>query len=505
MFQIIYNNKSNVLDKFRKIIASGNINSVSDMYDVISDGGKYNEFINEIGCDDRVKSVLDRQRNIILESSGPESSGYSGFLVMTPVIVVDSYIRSTVKYCTRIISVDSPKFSVTGISSYAKYKSLYDGKLKRVLFPRIFNRLYENYIYIEINPREVVNLLNINVNGLPITRNIYKINSFSLVKINMVENGLDVSYDVNFVLDGRGNLDVDYDNGNFGLKLIGNLNYDTGQFAYDCVVDNPDYIFKNCLFKVNYFPYKSSPIKPEVYFGVDTTDIDIGVLDDFDLVIPPELKQDFFSLYTLDILTEMMNAISLQLSYSSDQDIIDSLTACYIPDYLDIEIDLNKFTYSGNMFRPSGVFDLFSNTLIPAVMVLSDRLEKITGLKPNVLVCGEFIGSMIKYIDYYIDHPFKVNDYRLKEFDIDSDRISVVISPSLKDESKVYLYTVTEILDDKIDNINPIVMFEYIPLYMVQETTGGVFRVNFRSRKKSIIQKPNAIGRIRFKGLEMLW
>ncbi|MEM4386065.1 MAG: hypothetical protein QXD03_05925, partial [Candidatus Anstonellales archaeon] len=448
-----------------------------------------------------------RQRNVIFESSGLE-----GFIVATPVIVVDSLYRSVLRYCTRSIPVDSPKFTLGRATLLCRHRTFGDGRIRRYEFPRIFYRYYDNGFSFELPPRQSEFLLDRNINGLSITRNAYRINDFHVLGFKVRIYGEDRYYKLyppNTWLDSRGNLDVVFDGGDFTLRLVGSLNFDTGQFVYDYALDNTDCEFVSAEFTVFYSSVKSGPLRPEVYYDFQNSDIDIGILDDFDFVIPPELKQDLFSLYSIDMLGDIFTAIGMQLSYSSEQMIADTISSGPIPPYLDLELDLNRYIQSGGLFRPGGMIELFWNLLFPSIMLLSDRLEKVTGLRPNLLLCGEMMGSILKTLDFNFDLGLRIKPYRseteLKHFSLDNELIDVVISPAMRDEGSLYLYTVAEILDDRIDNINPVIVFEYIPLYTIQETTGGVFKVNFRSRKKCVIQKFDSIGRIRVKGFELLW
>jgi len=499
--------------------ANNYIKEEKDLYDLFTDANQYEKYLSSllegIEVPNDLNELLRRQRLSLLEEQFTETP--IGFISMSPLILVDYYYSSSLNIAISEKMVDKPLITIPRLRLKSKTKLL-TGEVVEEYLPSSKNFIRPKPIEIDLYPNFNNKLFDVTYGGVVITSDKFSINmkEFEISAINITEtiSSTDISIPVMIKPDGRNQLkEVEfYDN--LKLELFGNIDKDRGVVTYNIIITNSDitknYILNNITAKVVFNATKSnSETTPTVVIVNESTDINIDIADEFKLEISSEILQDYRAIYNIDIIKTISDAIKNQIIYNEDFSIYKQL-------YKNINYFKNNNTYDEIDFQiyrdtkvwlsPNEVSAILS-AILPRLIYVSRKIFNNSYFNPKYIITGLKIASVIESLQEIIPRFQEYNqgkiDYHkgalFSEEKVKEDyEFRILSSAAINDN---YMFIISE----EMNKDNPVLTeLVYKPLYVIQEITNSQYIHFIRSRKKTILVRPEACGVIAVKGLTNL-
>lgn len=531
-------NRKKVIKTFANFLESKGINSSDKILRLIREGNEYYELVERLTLDLNIENkqdiinVLGHQRNSMLSYIQELSTDYSGFLVTTPLIVIDVMSRSELISAVEIKPVNTPEFTVTWIGAKCKIKTL-DGRLKQVRIPRVYEYIRQDYVVTNLNFNTVNNLFGISYGGVFIVKDNFRIDreGFRIVSLNIsnLTDSVDFDLPCSIKVDGRNQIKkeietVDSLGNRIYVKVFGNLNLDSGEVIISAICDSLESAPKS--YKVNfatahvrYIPVKDIDTRPSVELDFKNEDVRAEVTSDFKVENIVESLQDMKSLYNVDLMDALVDTISLQLVYNDDREIYNTIrdNINEIKAFnLFRQFNLRDYMASGTVLSSESMYNLIE-PISPRIIYIARRIFDYSGHYPTYIICNSKLASLLESFQRFIPY---FESYREAKIDLKVSRLyeqekvkeeyefKVLTSPIIpEDDNNLYMISRPVIIDvDNKEDLNQYVLlkFVYQPVYVISEITHSVLTTFVRSRNAYRLVKPEACGIIEVSGTELI-
>lgn len=490
-------------------------------------------------CKPNLKELFEHERICLLEESSNimSSDTATGFAVTFFPILADIYSEDILYKAIIHHYTDKPILSFPKMRLTAKVSNS-DGSEKVLPFPRAR--------YLIRSEPEKLRLLSGKANNLFALSNSYpdKVNSklsvinkrfFMLEELSVKITENLTSYNVTCPLtirpDSRGQTVKEFeflDNNNNLItgKLIGNINWDSGIFHFNCSFDGKI----GSIYSINHldslvmFSARSGDIgRVKISLRMEGWDIDVDVKEDFEFELDSELIQDYKDIYNIDLVKNISEAIKTQTLLNRDHD-ISTLLRMAEPEMKTMntyeQVDFQIMRDTKGTLSPGFLSSIYQ-TIVPRFSVVSRFIYLNYGVVPQYILTGirtaavlenlqEFAVSLPTYkeglsgFDNLHAMNIHVNVFMknviLTSPAIDNDKAYLLYSPDIKDvhdmPHEAKLSNEDKLRSTVIANII------YKPLYMIEEVTNSIKRTFIRSRSTLELFRPEGVGLVEMTGLQ---
>lgn len=482
---------------------------------LLSDDGMFRSFVEGLvdGLEESVRpsviNVLNRQRYSLLQEAATGANFATGWTVSSFPILTDIYSEPLISELANVYPIDKPQISIPRIRVKASTTS-YDGNTVTTKYiPSSTDLIRAGEVDVDIEADTAYNLFV----AASVDQSLYRMNRrYVLVDgVTMVEDDGDESTD-NVSTDISLNLRPDNRSQIFGeftfkdaaevtiaATIQGNINFDTGVTSLSVVTsggtEGHTYTCDSISLKLRFTPVGTMNGRTKVTVEQSNTDVTIDPNEDFMLDVSAEDIQDYESIFKIDIIRTISEAIKRQIALNKDYDLAYFLAAA--------ETDINSFgakntldfsTYttaaSSAEFTPANIIDIFKS-VIPQISALMGTVRKNFNMYPTYMVAGLKTAAILRSLQ-----QFSVSMPNLKGgvgFNGDSAQFSKlkVLESTVVNDSKIYLSTKAPANGLEKTSIVDLV---YKPLYIQKEVTDGQTRHYVRSRTMVDVLRADGLG-----------
>jgi hypothetical protein len=212
------------------------------------------------------------------------------------------------------------------------------------------------------------------------------------------------------------------------------------------------------------------------------------------------LNITFNSIFKIDLLRTITEAIKRQIALNKDYDVVYFLAASEG----DMAANGAKFTvdlddYKGdNNFRPATAIDVFKS-IIPHISTLMGVIKRNFQMYPTYLVCGYKTAAMLRSLqEMMITMPGTKGTMGFGGTTAQFLTLKILEAQSA-DEGKIYL--TTKAPANALEK-STIIDLVYMPLYIVKEITDGAVRNYVRARTMVEIARTDGLGCIEVRNID---
>lgn len=500
------------------------LNRPQDVNRLMSDDGMFRAYVDSLveGLDNErstnVSNVLNRQREMIIQEAANvgASSFASGWTVMTFPILVDIYAEPIISELCNVYPTDKPVLSIPKVSIKATTKS-YDGLREETAYIPTPTKMVRAGIE-EVNISPATNTNVFTATGL--NRDHMKMNRrFTLMKkLSIIEkdNGGTIlathSIPVNFRPDNRNQIarTVTFlDNGGetATIQITGNVDYESGNITFqalpmDGTVGNT-YECEYATMNLKFTPVATMAGRTKVTVETEMTDITIDPCEDFLIDLTEEEIQDFSSIFKVDLLRTISEAIKRQMLLNKDFELAYFLNAAesdIAKHGAKLKVDMNAFTRGGGAgdYAPASSMDVF-RSVVPYITNLMSIIRRNYNMYPTYLVAGLKTASLLRSLqDFATNFPAVRGEIGLSGGTSQFLKMKVLESVVMP-ESNIYMSTKAP--QNSLEK-SSIIDLIYQPMYIVKEITDGNIRHFVRSRTMVEIVRTDGLGMIEVDNLD---
>jgi len=517
---------NNILANYKKFITE--TTSLDDIKNIIFEDTVFGSYVNTLTKDypshaiNKIAPLIKKYRQDVIQES-LSSPDIIPFAVVSFPILLDIYLNNKLYPCIYPYLVDSPSISITKFKCISKLKKS-DGSTDTYYIPRLTfpSRYPETTVNLPVGNSNLFSLSpipNVNSSNTKINKSKLYVNGISFtVNVGSGNETVNISH-IKYEPTARNSINEEFigytstTNTKISGRLTINIDFDTGNISsMITTVGNYTLSNVNITLKLVYTPIiLDTPTSVIVEQKTIVDDYFIDVNDEFEFSLLKEIEDDYKSVYNINLVEKLVDAITKQISYNIDYDISNELqnneyTMFLNRSYEDINLQPYRDTLS--WISPSAVYNIlesivYRETIVAEVIYMNYRM------RPTYLLCGLKTYPIIYHLKYHAKFESntgtnitkKIGDNQEITIDVDPNnyfsQYEILYSPMIPDDR---IYLVANSLDDPshasfIDMI-------YKPLYKISETTQSLKRNVIRSRNKIKLTKPEAAGVIIVRGLD---
>lgn len=222
--------------------------------------------------------------------------------------------------------------------------------------------------------------------------------------------------------------------------------------------------------------------------------------EDFLLELEREDIQDFNSIFKIDLLRTISEAIKRQIALNKDYDVVWLLESgeSEMDSYgAKLTVDLDDYRRTADTFNPSTPVDIFK-AVIPYVSMLMGTIKRNYQMYPTYLVAGLQTAAMLRTLQsMMMNFPGKEGEMGFGGETAQFLKLKILEANSAQ-EGKIYLS-----IKPSQNNLEKSCLIDliYQPLYIVKEITDGATRNYVRARTMAEIARYDGVGCIEVKNL----
>ena len=487
--------------------------SPKDAFQTIADEASFAAFKDALteGLDPATKvvveSVLNRQREELLtEAVNVPASAYpQGWTVMSFPILVDIYAEPILAQLATVYPVNSSVASIPRVNISAKIRS-YDGSTsENYRMPNAVTQLRPGLVTVTIAPNDRSNLFaaaSLSSDKFRINRRYVMISKVSIVD-NDGSNNHDIDVTVYIRPDNRSQFNKvftfqDSAGATVTAYLNGNVNFDTGDMIYQVSfsggTSGHTYTASGADVQLRFVPVGTMNGRVEVNIKTDMIDVNIDEVDDFIINVSEEDIQDYKSIFKIDLVQTLSEAIKRQILLNKDVDLALFLKAAegdMSAQGAALSIDLNNFAGSSTNYQPASTMDVMKN-IIPRISTLMGIIKRNYHAYPNYIVTGIKTASALRNFQ-----KFAASIPNDKEGAVawageigNFMKLNVLESPAIDDDK---IYVVAKAPANALQKAC-VIDLVYKPLYVINEVTDGQKRTYVKSRTAIEIGRTDGMG-----------
>jgi len=463
------------------------------------------------------KKVGERNREMLLESANVGASSFaSGWTVLSFPILVDIYSVPTISELMNVYPIDKPLISIPRIRIKATTTS-YDGTTKITNYiPTATKSIRADIIEVTVVPDTVTNIFTstmLSPEKMKMNRKFTLLSRVIITEKDPTNTVVEEkTVEVNFRPDNRSQISnefeyedaggqrvngnvhghIDYDKGIVQFHV--NLNGGTGGHTYNCTAG---------IFNLKFMPVATMDGRTKVTIENETTDVFIDVNEDFMIDMTEEQLQDYSSIFKIDLLRTLGEAIKRQILLNKDFELAYLLKISEI----DMQkqgakqtLDLEQYSAAGGTgeYTPASVLDVLK-AIVPRISTLYSTIRRNFNMYPQYAVTGLKTAAYIRSLqDMLVNMPGMKGELGFSGATAQFMKLKVLECLAV-DEDKIYLSTKAP--DNALEK-SSIIDLVFQPLYIVKETTDGNLRQFVRSRTSVEITRTDGLGYMHVKNME---
>lgn len=468
---------------------------------------------NEILENDAIKSLLERQRQVILEDTSVMASPEAmSFAVASFPMLVDIYAEPMLSKVVTVYPYDKPILTIPRIKWLAINVDEY-GATTEYEYPTATKNLRLNVKTVSMKPNDNVyaGLQRVAPAGSPLlTAAEFRISNRNLriskIKVSIDDGAGNVTpsvLDTFGIIDAKGNFFLDdVQIGSRTFRIQGSFTTNSGRFVWSVTDLTPTAVastltdsvaFEELEFQFKLFGNGINKAVMRTKPLMSTVEINCDLEESWEISEIEEVLQDWKALWNMDILTLLKDHIKDQMKLNKDAEIADLLYG-NIPAAKKYgmyrEFDLTAFMQNngvGAMTRPTNVMDIFKN-IYPIFVDLIDQMRKRIKMEPRYIVCGTKAGSVLKSLQQFETSLVgQVGEIGQVKGVPAINKFEIIVSDAVE-EDLIYL-----VVKNEQYNLSTILEVTYKPLYVIIETTN--------SKRRTFIKSRGWIGIVRNEGI----
>lgn len=497
------------------------LSSPSDIVRLLTDEGMYRTYVDSLteGLDamtrTSVTGVLDRQREVLIQESAnvPAATFASGWTVMSFPILADIYAEPIIAQLCNVYPVDKPVASIPRVKIKSTVTS-FDGTSEiSAYIPDSTKLIRAGEVTVNVAANTNTNIFT--AAGLPssdfkMNRRYSLMNSIQVTETDASSTETIHAIPVSLRPDNRGQItaDVKFKDSvdvETELQVTAHVNYEKGIINFHAVVSGgtigSTFVVDFSEFGLRFTPYKTMNGRVRVQVEQSAIDITIDPNDDFLIELSEEDIQDFQSIYKMDLLRSLSEAIKRQILLNKDYDLAYFLKAAE-SDMLEhnslVTVDMNQFTNSAGSYTPSTVVDVLKG-IVPFISTMMGRIKRSYQMYPQFLVTGLNSASMLRSLqDSMVNLGGSKGEFGFSGQTAQFLKLQILESAAIDDNT---IYLSTKAPQNALEKAS---IFDIVfkPLYVVEEVTDGVKRNFVRSRSAIEIARTDGLACIKLENLE---
>jgi hypothetical protein len=497
---------------------------------MITDNGMYRAYVDSLteGLEPRsrnaVLGVVNRQREMYLTEAAnvPGTTLSLGWTVLSFPILVDIYAEPIISELCNVYPVSSPIASIPRIKIMAYIKG-YSGTTTQVRIPTMTQSIRPSALNLSVTPATSNNMFTIAtaaVSPASVTADLYRINKRYTIITSITTRETLVSTST---VDNTTAVIIRPDNrnqfigtftftDNAGLTTVGSvtghINYDTGVFTFNVLysggTSTSTFACTGGIVSMRFMPTNTMNGRVRVKIETEMTDVTIDPNEDFLIELPPEDIQDFQSIFKIDIIRTLSEAIKRQIMLNKDTDLAYFLAASeadMVANGTSSTLTLGDYDVTGGRFTPENIIDLFKS-VVPRIAIVSGTIRRNFNMYPTYLVAGLKTSALLRSLQSLaVAMPGLGQGEGGLGWTGDTAQLlkMKVLESNAIAEGKIYLSTKAP--NDSLEK-STIVDLIYQPLYIVTEVTDGNTRNFVKARTLIEIPRTDGLGVVTVSGLD---
>lgn len=496
---------------------------------LITDNGMFRAYMSTLtdGLDPdtrvAVMSVANRQREMLLQEAAnvPGSSLAFGWTVLSFPILVDIYAEPVISELCNVYPVNASVVSIPRFKIMANIRG-YDGNVSQVKMPTLSQSIRPSALNLTIVPNDVNNVFTLAsaaVAPATVTPDQYRINRryTMITKVLVTETtsgGSTIPRNINVSIrpDNRNQFIGTFsftsdDNRTVVGTLTGNISYDSGvlqfQVIYNTGGSTSTFATTSATLSVRFMAISTMNGRIKVQVQTEMTDVTIDQNEDFMLELPPEDIQDFKSIFKVDIVRVLSEAIKRQILLNKEFDLAYFLSAAEteIAGFGAAQtLNLADYETGGSAgYTPETVLHVFK-AIIPKISIVIGTIRKNYNMYPSYIVTGLKTAALLRSLQTFVNQMPGIGQEGILGWAGDVAQFTKlkVLESNAINEGKIYL--AVKAPQDSLEK-SAIIDLVYQPLYIVTEITDGNTRNFIRSRSLIEVVRADGLGVITVSGL----
>ena len=289
------------------------------------------------------------------------------------------------------------------------------------------------------------------------------------------------------------------------VKLTGHINYDSGDITLNAIItggtSTSTFVFNYGTFTLRFVPFSTMNGRTTVKIETELTDLTIDPNEDFLIDLTQETMQDYKSIFKIDVMRTLSEAIKRQVLLNKDYDLAFFLSAAesdMTANGTHLTVDLNDYNMAAGDYTPSNINDILK-AVVPRISTLMSLIYKNFNMYPKYLLSGLKSAALLRSLqDMMMNLPGKKGDMGWTGSTAQFMKLRILESPAISD-SKIYLSTKAP--SNALEK-STIVDLIYNPLYIVKEVTDGNTRHFVRARTMIEIARTDGLGMLEVQNID---
>lgn len=280
-------------------------------------------------------------------------------------------------------------------------------------------------------------------------------------------------------------------------QLSGHINYEkctiNFQVLYEGGTAGYSFTTDHGVFSVRLTPVGTMNGRTSVDIETESNDVTIDPNEDFIINVTEEDMQDYKSIYKIDLIRTLSEAIKRQILLNKDFELAYFLKAAEneMGQFgARLNLNLDNYAYSAGDYMPSTPVDVLK-AIIPNISSLSSQIRRNYHMYPSYIVTGLKTASMLRSLqDMAVSLPNLRGEIGFNGETAQFMKLKILESEAIED-SKMYLSTKAP--NNALEK-SSIIDLIYQPMYVVKEITDGMTRHFVRSRTMIEIARADGLG-----------
>jgi len=433
--------------------------------------------------------------------------------VLSFPILTDIYSAPIIAELANVYPVSSPIVSIPKISISAITKS-YDGlTTTERKIPTSKHMIRANTLSINVAPGTAVNAFTaatISADTFKMNRRYALVTSVRVTETDSSSATHVFDTNINIRPDNRSQIvgEIQFNDSagaEVNLSLNGHINYNNGNITLSGIITEgtgtSTYTFDYGTFSLRFTPVSTMNGRTVVKIVTEMTDVTIDENEDFLIDLPQETIQDYKSIFKIDVMRTLSEAIKRQILLNKDQDLAFFLGASdsdIAKNNASLTLDLNNFATSNGDYNPTSIMDILKN-ITPKIATLMGIIYSNFNMYPKYLITGLKTAALLRSLqDMMVNIPSRQGELGWSGSNAQFLKLKVLETTSIPD-NKMYLSTKAP--SNALEKTS-IVDLIYNPLYIVKETTDGNTRHFVRARTMVEIARTEGLGLITINNID---
>ena len=488
---------------------------------MIQDTGMFQAYMDSLteGLDEEarasVMAVANRQREMLLTESAnvPSSSFGSGWTVLSFPILTDIYAEPIIAQLCNVYPISTPVISIPRVRIKATTTS-YDGTTTTsTIIPTATQQVRAGTMSTNVAPGTAVNVFT----ALGISAETFKMNRRYTMVTNIRVTETDAgstthTHDLSVALrpDNRAQIvaEIEFDDStttSVTLNLTGHVDYDSGQVTVNGLFSSAStstFALDYATFTLRFVPVATQRGRTKVSIDTELTDVTVDPNEDFMIDLSEETMQDYKTIFKIDVIRILSEAIKRQVLLNKDFDLSYFLTASE-PDMTKqgtiLNVDLNDYNAASGDYMPANITDILK-AVSPRISTLMSLIYRNFNMYPTYLVTGLKSASLLRSLqDMMVSMAAsKQGELGWSGSNAQFMKLKILESPSIGDDK---MYLSTKAPSNALEK-STIVDLIFNPLYIVKEITDGQTRHYVRARTMVEVARTDGLGLLNVQNID---